>query len=56
MEKEEKEWIDIVNGIYIMEKIFFSLHLQKNVFIKLGTKWVKYIKPLWTDLVEILNE
>lgn len=46
-----QEWTDIVNDIYVMEKITFSLCLRKNVFIKFWTKWVEYLKPLQTDFV-----
>lgn len=35
------KFIDIVNYIYIMEKITFSLRLQKNMFIKFWTEWIK---------------
>ena len=36
-----------------MEGITFCLHLQKDVFIKFWTKWVKYVKPLRLDFVEV---
>lgn len=48
-----QEWIDIVNDIYVMEKITFSLRLQMNVFRKVWSKWVEYVKPLQPDFVEI---
>ena len=51
-----QEWIDIVNDIYVMERITFSLRLRKTVFIQLWNKWVRYVKPLRPDFVEVLNE
>ncbi len=51
-----QEWIDIVNDIYIMEKITFCLRLQKNAFVKLWTKWVEYVKPLRPEFVEVLDK
>lgn len=51
-----QEWIDIVNDIYAMERITFSLRLQRSMFIQLWDKWVKYANPIRTDPVEIINE
>lgn len=51
-----QEWMNIVNSIYVMEKITFSLHIQKNKFIKLWAKWVGYVSSLQTGFVGILNE
>lgn len=48
-----QEWTDIVNSIYVMERITFSLRLQKELFTQFWTKWIKYIKPLQPDFVEI---
>merc|ERR1712035_133181 len=39
-----KEWTDIVNEIYIMEKITFSLRLQMDTFTKSLSKWVSYVR------------
>lgn len=50
-----KEWIDIVNNICLKEKITVCLRLQKNVFVKLWTKWVEYVKPLRPEFVEVLE-
>lgn len=47
-----QEWIGIVNDIYLMEKITFSLRLQKNTFIKLWAKWVGYAN---NEQTEVLN-
>ncbi len=51
-----QEWIDVVNDIYVMERISFWLHLQKDAFVKLWTKWVRYVRPLRTDFVEVTNQ
>ena len=42
------EWIEIVNEIYVMEKISFSLKLEKEKF-KIWTKWTEYLKPIRSD-------
>lgn len=47
------DWRDIVNEIYAMEIITFSICLKKNVFAKLWCEWVNFIKPLQPDFVEI---
>ena len=44
-----QEWTDIVDDIYLMEKITFSLRLQKNTFVRRWTKWVRYVTPLHTE-------
>lgn len=46
-----KEWIDIVNDIYNMEHITFSLRLQKEKFVKFWANWVKFVIPLRPDFV-----
>ena len=38
-----EEWTDIVNEIYIMEKITFSLRLQMDKFTKSWSKWVSNV-------------
>ncbi len=40
------EWIDIVHEIYIMEKLSFSLRVQKAKFYRIWTKWAEYVKPV----------
>lgn len=51
-----EEWIDLVNGIYIMEKITFTLRLQMNKFIKLWSKWITFVQPLRPDFIEVTND
>lgn len=46
-------WINIVNEIYRMEAITFSIRLKKRVFVKLWSEWVRYMKPFQPDFVEI---
>ena len=46
-----KEWIDIVIDIYNMERITYSLRLQKERFIEHWAKWVRYVLPLRPDFV-----
>ncbi len=50
-----QEWIDTVNDTYVMERIACCLCLQKDTFVKLWTKWVKYIRPLWINFMEVTN-
>lgn len=45
------EWIDIVYKIYIMEKLSFSLKVQKERFYKIWTKWTEYVKPIRLDFI-----
>lgn len=40
------EWINIVNDIYLMENITFSLRLQICIFTKRWTKLVEYVGAL----------
>ena len=45
------EWIDIVQEIYVMEKISFSLRVEKEKFYKIWTKWTEYVKPTRSDFI-----
>ena len=45
------EWIDIVHEIYVMEKISFSLRVEKEKFYRTWTKWTEYVKPTRSDFV-----
>ena len=51
------EWIDLVNDIYAMEQITFSLRLQKEKFIKYWANWIKYVLPLRPEFIAaMLND
>ena len=50
------EWIDLVNDIYVMEQITFSLRLQKEKFIKYWANWVKYVVPLRPAFIRAMLE
>lgn len=51
------EWIDIIHDIYIMEKLSFSLRIQKEKFLWIWTRWTEYVKPILSDfLFELLKE
>ena len=43
------EWIDIIHDIYIMEKLCFSLRIQKEKFLWIWTRWTEYVKPIRSD-------
>ncbi len=43
------EWIDIIYEIYVMERLSFSLKVQKEKFYKIWTKWTEYVKPIKPD-------
>lgn len=43
------EWVDIVYEIYIMERISFSLKVEKEKFYKIWTKRTEYVKPIRSD-------
>ena len=45
-----QEWISIVNDIYLIERITFSLRLQKVTFTKKWAKWVKYVGLKQTEV------
>lgn len=47
------EWRNTVNQIYKVEPITFSIRLKKGDSVKLWSKWVKHVKPLQSDFVEI---
>ena len=44
-----EEWIDTVREIYIMEKLSFSLRIQKEKFYRIWSKWTEYMKPVRSD-------
>jgi len=44
-----EEWIEIVYDNYVMEKISFSLKVEKEKFYKIWTKWTEYVKPIRSD-------
>lgn len=50
-----EEWADIVNEIYIMEKITFSLRLQMDRFKKLWSEWVYYAQQSQANFMELTN-
>lgn len=39
------EWIDITYEIYIMERLSYSLKVQKDRFYKIWSKSTEYVKP-----------
>uniref|UniRef100_A0A3B1J8B1 Reverse transcriptase domain-containing protein n=1 Tax=Astyanax mexicanus TaxID=7994 RepID=A0A3B1J8B1_ASTMX len=47
-----EEWINIVNQIYIMEKITFAIRIQMPKFAKLWSKWTAYMKTTRPDFIE----
>lgn len=49
-----EEWIEIVYGIYDMEKISFSIKVEKEQFYKIWTKWTEYVKPISFDYICVL--
>ena len=46
-----EEWTGIIYEIYIMEKISFSLKVDKEKFYKIWTKWTEYVKPIRSDFI-----
>lgn len=46
-----EDWINIVHDIYVMEKLSFSLRMQKDRFYEIWTKWTEYMKPLRMDFL-----
>lgn len=43
------EWTGIVHEIYVMEKILFSLRVEKDKFYRIWTKWTEHVKPIRCD-------
>lgn len=41
-----EEWIEIIHEIFIMERLSFSLRIQKETIY---LKWPEYIKPVRSD-------
>lgn len=46
-----EEWIDIVQEICTMEKLSFSLKVQRDTFYTFWSKWTEYVKPCWSDFL-----
>ena len=40
-----EDWYDIVYDIFVMERITFSVRLQKTKFEEIWEKWKRYIAP-----------
>lgn len=40
--------------IYVMEKISFSIKVEKEQFYKIWTKWTEYVKPISFDYICVL--
>lgn len=49
------QWINIVNDIYQMERLTFSLRLQMSKFSKLWAKWIMFINAKHTQYAECFN-
>ena len=45
------EWIEIVYEIYVMEKISYSLKVEKDIFYKTWSKWTEHVKPARSDFI-----
>ena len=45
------EWIEVVYEIYVMEKISFSLKVEKEKCYKIWTKWTQCVKPIRSDFI-----
>uniref|UniRef100_A0A3Q3A4Q3 Reverse transcriptase domain-containing protein n=1 Tax=Kryptolebias marmoratus TaxID=37003 RepID=A0A3Q3A4Q3_KRYMA len=45
------EWIEIVYQIYVMEKITFSLRVEREKFYKIWSKWTEYVKPVRSEFI-----
>ena len=50
------EWIEVVYDIYVMEKISFSLRVEKEQFYKIWTEWTEYVKPIRSDFILSAHE
>lgn len=50
-----EHWTDIVNDIYQMEKMTFSLRLQMNTFLRLWSKWITCVSVDQTHQVTFLD-
>ena len=50
------DWINLVNEIYVMEKMTFSIRLKMTKFVKFWLKWVNYKKSVRPEFVEIQCE
>lgn len=48
-EPTTEDWINIVQEIYTMEKLFFSLKVQRDTFYRIWSKWTEYVKPVRSD-------
>ena len=39
-------WTNIVQDIYTLEKLTFTLKGQREAFFKIWLKWTEYVKPV----------
>lgn len=43
------DWFDFVYDIYVMEKISYSLKVEKEKFYRIRSKCTEYVKPIRPD-------
>nr|AAD02930.1 reverse transcriptase [Oryzias latipes] len=46
-----EDWIDVVQRIYIMERISHSLQIRLDVFYATWSIWTEYVKPVRSDFI-----
>lgn len=44
-------WINAVKEIYTLEKLSFSVKMQRDTFYKMWSKWTEYVKPVSSDFL-----
>lgn len=42
-----EDWIKVVQDIYILEKLSFSIKGQRETFFRIWSKWTNYVKPVF---------
>lgn len=43
------DWVDVIQDIYVMERLTFSLRLEQDKFKRIWKNWIEYIIPIRTD-------
>uniref|UniRef100_A0A3B5R1I6 Reverse transcriptase domain-containing protein n=1 Tax=Xiphophorus maculatus TaxID=8083 RepID=A0A3B5R1I6_XIPMA len=43
------DWINVVKEIYVLERLSFSINVQRDTFYKIWSKWTEYVKPVVSD-------
>ena len=46
-----EDWVEVMHNIYGMEKLTFSVRLERDRFERIWENWIEYIKPTRSDFI-----